>query len=292
MLINGEGCDMLEYMELTRDEIARLDRENTLFVSVVAPIEVHGGHLPTGTDLFVADGILKRTVERLEGWTAVRLPDLALGAQAIPAPGSVRVKAKVLEAALLAWGESLAALGFRYWMVFDNHGGATHQSAEAEAARKLKRRGFNLIIPFVPILKDMAEGRMAAIGLAPGHDGGMEDAHAGTNETSLMLALSPQKIRESYRTQPRWKPTHFTAMGNLGRALGQPFLGAAMDWFASPDNPHYVGCPAEATREAGERMAEYHVAAGLHMLEEAKAGRYVPVKPYPGFVTMISKLFE
>jgi creatinine amidohydrolase len=282
---------MLDYLELTRGDIALLDRSNTLFVSAVAPIEVHGGHLPTGTDLFIADAILKRTVERLNGWTVVRLPDLLIGAQAIPAPGSIRVKGGVLEASLMHWGDGLSSLGFKYWLVFDNHGGATHQAAEASAARKLKRRGFNLIVPFVSIFQDMVKGSTGT-GLAPGHDGGMQDAHAGTNETSLMLALSARRVRDSYKSLPRWKPTKAAAMGSLGRLLGQPFLGMAMDWFAAPDNPHYVGCPAEATAGAGEIMAEYHVAKSLDLINQARDGSYVPPKPYPWHVAAISKLFE
>lgn len=282
---------MLEYLELSRDEIAALDRNNTLFVSAVAPVEVHGGHLPTGTDLFIAEAILKRTVDRLEGWTVVRLPDLLIGAQAIPAPGSLRVKSRVLGSSLVYWGESLASLGFKHWIVFDNHGGATHQAAEASAARKLKRRGFNLIVPFVSVFQDMVRGNMG-IGLPPGHDGGMDDAHAGTNETSLMLALSPDRVRESSKQLPRWKPTKGTTMGAFGRLLGQPFLGMAMDWFAAPDNPHYVGCPSEATAEAGDKMAEYHVKKSLELLGRAKEGSYVPPKPYPWLVSAIAKLFE
>lgn len=282
---------MLEYIEMTRDEIASLDRENTLFVSATAPIEVHGGHLPTGTDLFVSEGILLRTVDALEGWTAVRLPDLLIGAQAIPAQGSVRVKGKVLEAVLVAWGNALSGLGFKYWMVFDNHGGATHQVAQASAARKLKRRGLNLLVPFVDILQGMAKGT-TGLALQGGRDGGVDDAHAGTNETSLMLALSPGRVREEWKGLPRWKPTGKTAMGNLGRALKQPFLGMAMDWFASPDNPNYVGCPSEASAEAGEIMAEYHVRVGLKLLSDAKSGNYTPPKPYPWHVAAITKLFE
>jgi creatinine amidohydrolase/Fe(II)-dependent formamide hydrolase-like protein len=278
-------------MELDRGEIAALDREATVFLSAVAPVEVHGGHLPVGTDLFVADAILKKTAEGLKGWTAVRLPDIPLGAQAIPAPGSMRVKGKLLEAALLSWGGSLAALGFKYWMAFDNHGGATHQLAEASAARKLKRRGFNLIVPFVSIFDEMVKNT-AGLGLGPGRDGGMRDAHAGTNETSLMLALSPERVRPAWKDLPRWFPEKHTAMGNFGRLLGQPFLGMAMDWFAAPDNPHYVGCPSEALAEAGERMAAYHVKRGLELLDAAKKGTYVPPRPYPRFVSAIVRLFE
>lgn len=282
---------MLEYLELSRGEIAALDRETTLFVSAVAPVEVHGGHLPVGTDLFIAGAILKRTAAELSGWTIVRLPDMLIGAQAIPAPGSMRVKGKLLEAALLSWGGSLAALGFKYWMAFDNHGGATHQLAEASAARKLKRRGFSLIVPFVSILEEMVKDK-TGLGLGPGRDGGTRDAHSGTNETSLMLALSPGRVRPAWKDLPRWYPKKHTATGNFGRLLGQPFLGMAMDWFAAPDNPHYVGCPAEASAEAGERMAAYHVKRSLELLDSAKSGKYVPPRPYPRFVARIVKLFE
>ena len=282
---------VLEYLELARDEIAALDRETTLFVSVVAPIEVHGGHLPVGTDLYVAEGILRRTVEQLDGWTVVRLPDLLLGAQAIPARGSIRIKAKVLESALESWGMGLAELGFRYWIVFDNHGGVTHQLAEATAAARLLRKGFNLIIPFVSIFHDMTWEK-TGLQLKPGCDGGAEDAHAGTNETSLMLALSPHRIRPGWENLPRWKPARETVMGKFGRLLKQPLLGMAMDWFAAPDNPHYVGGPADAAVQAGYAMAEYHEAKSLELLNAARNGTYRSPRPYPLLVAAISKLFE
>jgi creatinine amidohydrolase len=282
---------MLNYLDLTREDIAALDRESTLFVSVVAPLEVHGSHLPVGTDLFVAEGILLRTVEELHGWQVVRLPDLVLGAQAIPAPGSFKVRGKVLQAAMTAWGSSLSALGFRYWMVFDNHGGATHQIAEVAAALILYRKGFCLMVPFLPVFQEMTVGD-PAIGLPPGRNGDAADAHAGTNETSLMLALDPQKVRPTFTGAVKWGPSKQTTMGRLGRALGQPLLGMAMDWFAAPDNPHYVGDPSQASAEAGETMIAYHVKRSLEILAQARAGLYCPKMPYPLFVRILTKCFE
>ncbi len=282
---------MLTYLELTRDDIASLPRENTLLVSLIAPIEVHGVHLPVGTDLFIAEGIMHRVTERLKDWTIVRLPDLLLGAQAIPAPGSIQIRGKLLRGALIQTGKALAALGFRYWMAFDNHGGATHQIAEAEAARRLQKDGLNLMTPFLPIFRGMCKGD-PEIGLPRGEDGGADDAHAGTNETSLMLALAPEKVRPGWEKLPRWKPGEKTPMGNLGRALKQPLLGMAMDWFAAKDNPHYVGCPGEATVEAGEAMIAYHVKKSLELLQVAKEGKYKPECPYPKIVSALTKVFE
>ena len=282
---------MLQYIDLDRREIAALDRENTLFVCVVSPLEVHGGHLPVGTDFFVAEGLLLRTVEKMQGWQVVRLPDILLGAQAIPAPGSIKVKGSLLQAALTAWGRGLSELGFRYWMVFDNHGGVTHQMAEVAAAQKLRRKGFNLMVPFVPVFQAMTAGD-PAIGLPPGSNGDAADAHAGTNETSLMLALAGEKLRPSWRGAGRWVPTKQTMLGKVGRAFRQPLLGMAMDWFAAPDNPHYVGDPSKASIEAGEIMITYHVKCGLEMLAQAKAGKYYPNMPYPLLVRLLAKCFE
>lgn len=107
-----------------------------------------------------------------------------------------------------------------------------------------------------------------------------------------MLALSPGRVRDSGSYQPRWKPVKRTGMGNVGRMLGQLLLGMCMDWLAAPDNPHYVGCPAEATAEAGEAMTDFHVREGLALLKTARDGRYCPTKPYPWLVATISKLFE
>lgn len=282
---------MLNYLDLTRDDIASLPRESTLLVSLVSPIEVHGGHLPVGTDLYVAEGIMRRTMEKLQDWTIVRLPDLLLGAQAIPAPGSIKIKGRMLRDAIISMGKGFAELGFQYWMIFDNHGGATHQIAESEAAIRLKKSGLNLMTPFIEIFQGMCKGD-PEIALPLGKDGGADDAHGGTNETSLMLVLAPEKVRPGWEKLPRWKPSVKTPMGNLGRALKQPLLGMAMDWFAAKDNPHYVGCPGEASAEAGEAMIAYHVKKSLEQLQSAKEGKYVPEKPFTPVVRALTKLFE
>lgn len=131
-----------------------------------------------------------------------------------------------------------------------------------------------------------------AIGLPSGRNGDADDANAGTNETSLMLALSPDHVRPSYQRSGQWRPTARTALGNLVRTLGQPLLGMAMGWFAAPDNPHYVGDPSQACAQAGETMIAYHVKHGLRLLEQAKAGEYRPVMPYGWLIRVISRMFE
>jgi creatinine amidohydrolase len=47
------------YEELTASQLAELDRENTLALMALSPLEVHGPHLPLGTDVMVATELQK-----------------------------------------------------------------------------------------------------------------------------------------------------------------------------------------------------------------------------------------
>ena len=147
-----DGIDVLEYVELRLPEISQLDREKTVFLISVSPIEVHGPHLPVGTDVFVADELLNRYVLKLgenhPELTFVKLPPLYAGSDALPVPGSLSVPAVYLEGILIAYGDGLAKQGFRYLFVADNHGGPRHQMAiEASARRLWREHNFYLIDP-------------------------------------------------------------------------------------------------------------------------------------------------
>ncbi|MCK4778319.1 MAG: creatininase family protein, partial [Actinomycetia bacterium] len=174
---------MKEFLKLTKPQYDNLDREKTLFLSVMSPVEVHGTHLPNGTDIFIAREVMTRFVSGLssvpkfknedsekitESFFAfgkfipeirelipIQLPELPVGAQPQPVSGSIPVKWRTLRDILISWGEKLASDGFKYWMIFDNHGGFTHQLAQRAASIKLqKKHDFFLLIPFLQIMKD------------------------------------------------------------------------------------------------------------------------------------------
>ena len=112
-----DGIGVLEYVELSLPEIEALEREKTVFLMSVSPIEAHGPHLPVGTDVFIASELLNRYVSELKKnhpeLTLVKLPSLYVGSDAVPAPGSLSVPATHLEGILTAYGEGLAKQGFR-----------------------------------------------------------------------------------------------------------------------------------------------------------------------------------
>jgi creatinine amidohydrolase len=280
---------MIEYTELTRKEIEALPRDGTVLVSSISPIEVHGSHLPVGTDYYVAKEVMNRFAEQMKGFSIIHLPDLPLGADVVGGSGSLPVKSRTLYELLLNWGTKLCEIGFRYWIVFDNHGAIKHQSAFGRAANKLLRKDFYLIAPFLHIFKEMLEDR-EEIGLPPGQNGNWYDAHAGTNETSLMLVARKDLVSEDLANVKKFMPTVRSKRGDLLRKIGYRDIANAVDWLKDPNNPFYMGAPAEAKEENGEIMLSYHVKRANELFQEARNGNYRPPVLYRGIIGVMSKL--
>ena len=58
---------VLEYVDLTLEELKSLAEkaEKTVFTMAVSPIEVHGPHLPLGTDILIATAVRDRVQYRV-----------------------------------------------------------------------------------------------------------------------------------------------------------------------------------------------------------------------------------
>ena len=282
---------MIEYIELSRKQIEALPKENTVLVSSISPIEVHGAHLPVGTDYYIAQEIMNRFAKEMEDFSIVHLPDLPLGSHVVGASGSLPVKSQTLYELLLAWGMKLSDLGFKYWVVCDNHGGPKHQLAIVKAARRLlRKKSFYLINPFLHIYKEMLEDN-PRIGLPPGKNGNAYDAHAGTNETSLMLVTRRDLVSKDFVNLSKFLPTIKSKTGDFLRKIGHQHLANMADWVNDPDCPYYMGAPAEAEEKNGEIMLAYHVSRSKELLYEARNRNYKPLVPVRGVVGFMVKLF-
>lgn len=177
---------MTEYLILSAEDITKFEPDKTVIVSVLSPIETHGRHLPVGTDIFIARKVLEKTCQILsEKFKVLRLPDMCLGSDAQPVFGSISLRYQTLKNMIIDMGKSLAKMGFKYWIIFDNHGGPRHQLALADAATYLKKKHqFSVIVPFLHIFQEMLKDSQE-IGIPSGMNGDVNDLHAGTNETSL-----------------------------------------------------------------------------------------------------------
>lgn len=266
----------MELAEMTGPEVDSLDREKTLFVACLSPMEVHGPHLPLGTDVWVAEEVRDRALEKIAArhpeLDFALLPSYYLGSDTIPA--SMEVDSRAVNLVLRACASFLADRGFRYLLVCDNHGGPRHQVATAKAVRRLYReRDFRIIAPFLSFFRRMVEldpELCSRLGAGPGSCGDDQDSHAGLNETSLMLRALPDKVRPQWRELPRvsisarrWPNLLLGTLGGGLRALGLKGLGGdlahvglMLSWVTQKDPSNYIGEPRAASPDAGERMLD------------------------------------
>jgi creatinine amidohydrolase len=294
---------VLEYVDLTLEELKSLAEkaEKTVFTMAVSPIEVHGPHLPLGTDILIATAVRDRVQSRVSqkdpDVTFVNLPPLYCGSDALPYPGSLSVSAASLSGVLYDYSKGLARQGFKYLFIFDNHGGPRHHLGIAAASEKAwSRHRFYLVDPFIDIYRRMVmhdSELLSQTGLEPGACGDDADNHAGTNETSLVMAVSDDYAGKDFSGIAASLPPQLTSAARAVDALGRTIesLGAsragpdlrhlaqALAWTGERDFRPYMGAPALASRAAGEAMLEAHVRISVELIEQAMSGREVRLKP-------------
>lgn len=280
------------YVELTLSDLQEVNTQKTICLITVSPIEVHGPHLPLGTDVFIAEKLQSEYCKALNrnhpDFDLLILPPVYAGCDALPVRGSISVRAKTLESLLVDYVRSLANQGFRYLIVCDNHGGPSHQIAMEIVARKVWRRyKFFLINPFNVVYRKMVqhdEAFLRLISLSTGECGDDADCHAGTNETSLMLAANPELVK-GYREVPASPCCQWTGIaaviGLIGNLWGKynskaeadfKHLANLLSWVNAPNMPPYQGSPGLATIEAGERMIKGHVTVMSELAARALSG--------------------
>lgn len=299
---------ILEYVKLTYSEINELNRDKTIFLMSVSPIEVHGYHLPLGTDVFISEGLLKlyasSIIKKYPDYKIVKLPPLYLGADALPLPGSLSIHAKRLEGILFDFGEGLAKQGFKYLFLADNHGGPRHQMAIEMSARRLwKRYRFYLLDPFNSDFRKMVQidqDFLKGTGLNRGSCGDDSDSHAGTNETSLMLqVLKSDGIEPDLYVKPHYKEldtslpvdhkglTKFiSSVGKILQKLGGKELARDLEhlantlaWVSYKNMLPYMGDPKLASSEAGEAMLKTRVENAMELFDRAINGEAIHLRP-------------
>lgn len=299
---------LLHYVDLSLPELNSLDRDKTVMIMPVSPIEVHGPHLPTGTDIFVAEELQRRYVAELQRLhpelTIVTLPALHVGSDALPVAGSLSVPAVGLRTVLLAYVRGLSRQGFRYLFLADNHGGPRHQMAIESASQKAwKNYGFSLVNPFSVEFRAMCQHDakfLCETGLGPGSCGDDADAHAGTNETSLMMVSSPEKVHaysevpDSIPPRAKLRVLAALASGMGARKAGADLrhLGNTLGWVSQRNMLPYMGAPARASVAAGEAMLAARVKVAMGLFEKALRGERVDTQPMLWWLRFMMRLPE
>lgn len=285
---------MLEYKNLTYKEIENLNRNKTIFLMALSPLETHGEHLPLGTDLIISDKLLELYHEKISNkypdYNIIKLPSLALGASLLPIDGSIEIKARNLEKIIYDISLNLNKLGFKYLILADNHGGPAHQMAIESASYKARKKlGFRLLDPFNYFFKLMIKKDnklLDKLNAQEGEIGDDKDLHAGNNETSLMLYLSSKNVREEYKKMKRSEVIEFNGLSKLLKKLSIIFnsvslkhLAINLAWINDKNMKPYLGEPNEANIDRGQEMVEARISIEMEYIDKIIKNQEIEEKP-------------
>jgi creatinine amidohydrolase len=227
---------------LTWPEVKELADAGALALLPVGSTEAHGPPLPLNTDVLIAEEVCRRTSRRLreQGRESVTFPSIAYGRTDFAASfaGTVTIGADAARAYLEDVLAGIASHGFKRIGVINHHVEPAHFRTVHEAAKNVAARTSARVIvpdhrrpPFV-----------TALGREFSHGG----SHAGAYETSLVLAIAPERVREEVRR----------ALPALDVDLPARIKAGAKTFHEAGGPDAYFGDPAGASAVEGERLLE------------------------------------
>ncbi|HYE51605.1 MAG TPA: creatininase family protein [Azospirillaceae bacterium] len=234
---------------------------DTVAVLPVASIEQHGPHLPLSTDAVICRGILARAVDLApDGLPLAVLPLMPLGhaPEHTAFAGTLSLPAELL---LRLWKEvarQVHRAGVRRLVLFNAHGG--NPPVMDILAMELRAELGMLVVPAGWMRLGLPDGVVEEDELAWG-------IHGGLVETSVMLHLRPDLVRDDRAQAWRSEATRIAAENRLLRAYGRIGMG----WMAQDLNPAgVVGDAAAADAETGRALVEHAAARLVELLGEVR----------------------
>lgn len=201
----------LLFEEHTRTELREL-APKALLVLPVGATEQHGPHLPVGTDRITAEYVARAAAEQASAHIPLLVaPTLPFGSSEhhLPFGGTMSLSSETYYRVLSDLCESLITCGFRRIFILNGHGGNNELIQLVARDIALRRPAHLAAGAYWTIAWDALVDAQAYVraGL-PGH--------AGAFESSLIMALRPELVRE-----PR--PHHDDPAGSDPRAPFAPY---------------------------------------------------------------------
>ncbi len=243
---------VIPYENLTWAELDSLNRDKTVILVAVAPMEQHGYHLPLGTDFFECITIMERVGEELKekvsDLNVLMYPPIPVGTGTMDKTGTVEFRQETVKNIIYELGQSLAIYGFKHIIVLGCHGAPTFAVAIEEACEELNQQYGDIIFPpmgyylsqiFVSRPKDAPEEIRQMAERFP------RDWHAGFGETSMMLNINPELVKD-YR---KCEPVEVDVIKLLDRKAADRY-GKGLGHF---------GYPAQSSKQFGKLMLDYAI---------------------------------
>jgi creatinine amidohydrolase len=213
----------------------------------VGSMEQHGPHLPTITDTLIGDALANRVALKLGQTLQAKTICVGCSEHHLAFPGTISIKADTLKRIMDDYTESLIHHGFRHIIYLPSHGGNFSTVAETVKQQQLKYPEHKIIaytdlLGFIDWFYEISQEFQITKEEA--------GAHAGENETSVILALSKDLV-QTERFQAGY-------LGPLGEEEVKTIINEGMPVLSENG---VLGDPTKATAEKGEvyldKMADY-----------------------------------
>ena len=229
---------MTAFQNLTWKEARDRLAHSVVAILPLGSTEAHGPHLPLATDVIISEEMSRRAAERLaeQGIDALVLPPVAYSVTDFSTDfaGTVSIKKETATALIRDICISLYAQGARLVIIANSHLEPEHIASIKEAIEEVKREtGREVAFP------DKRRRRWA-LDLTEEFRRG--DCHAGSYETSLVLAARPDLVREEIRRELERVPI----------SIAEKIREGARTFTEAGGREAYFGDPRAATNEEGE----------------------------------------
>ena len=238
----------LWFDDLSTSEAEKAAKEGKVVIIPCGSVEEHGDHLPLSTDSlqaeFVALGVAKKT-------GCLVAPPLRYGLcnSTRNFPGTITITFDSLRSIMADILEDFVRNGFKRLLVITGHAGGSQMTAIKLAAKKI-------------VVKYMKESNRPRIIVCSDYDfafnlKGIEfderDSHAGTIETSRLMAIRPDLIK----------------------GKGTPYYPNFPRFEITPDPEKYfpsgvMGDPTIANAEKGKKINEYIIEQVAKLVDQLK----------------------
>jgi creatinine amidohydrolase len=165
--------------EAFRDRVP--SRTDLVFLPV-GTLEAHGA-IPLGTDTLLPLRLAERLAPRFGALIAPPVP-YGVTNSLLPYPGSTTVSSKTFEAYLFEAAAGLVDAGFRRVVLLNGHGGQSREVGSVVGRLWNEKKAFAAAVEWWGLVEEVSREVY----------GEHTPAHAGVEETALVLAVAPQLV--------------------------------------------------------------------------------------------------
>ncbi|MCL1632827.1 creatininase family protein [Sporolactobacillus sp. CPB3-1] len=241
-----------KWENLTRDEIAAIDKDSAIVFLPTAATEQHGPHLPVGTDAIILSALIDHFIETQEfdNGALIFAPLLNVGKsnEHMGFAGTITYGTRTYYAVLHDIAGAIAKSGFRKLVLFNSHGGNTDMLNMISRDLRIDF-GMDVFVFdwwFTPFWDKGLEGLKES--------GKYGVFHACELETSLMLHAAPETVHMELAVDE--DPNKALRSNDFVTLFGPYNAG----WkTADVTKSGVIGAPTYATAEKGKRLFDYAV---------------------------------